>query len=232
MTLLRALPLLLVLLAGISRADAETMPFSPFTAHYRGEANGMSVQDLGTRTLSSLGQERYRIEYRAKAMIYSLQETSEFLWENGQPRPLHYDSSRGTFLKKRESQIDFNWTTGQGRYVHKKKAGKFTLSDGLQDPLSSTLLLALQVQAGQSTIRFREAKGNDQDLRVFSLLGTPELETESGRIKTFHLKRQHDDKKRHTEIWLHHDYPFIPVKVEQTDDGDRFLLELTRFHIH
>ena len=89
MPLFRALPFLtlLLMMTGLSRADAETMPFSPFTAHYRGEANGMSVSDLGSRKLISLGQERYRIEYDASAMIYRLEEQSEFLWQAGQPRP-------------------------------------------------------------------------------------------------------------------------------------------------
>ena len=232
MTLLRVLPLLLLLITSISRADAETMPFSPFTANYRGEANGMSVSDLGSRKLISLGQERYRIEYKAKAMIYSLEETSDFLWENGVPKPISYDSSRGTFLKKRENKIRFDWTSGKGSYVHKKKKGEFPLSEGMQDPLSSTLLLALEVQAGKSTIHFKAAKGDDQEMRSFTLLGTPEIETDSGKIKTYHLKRLHDDKKRHTEIWLHHEYPFIPVKVEQTDDDDHFLLELTRLKLN
>ncbi len=231
MTLLRVLPLLLLLMAAISRADAETMPFTPFTAEYRGKANGMSVSDLGTRRLKSLGQERYSIEYNAKAMIYSAEETSTFLWEDGIPKPLNYDSNRGTFLKRRESSIRFDWNSGKGQYKHKDKRGEFTLEDGIQDPLSSTLLLALEVQSGKSTIRFREAKGDDQDMREFSLLGTPKLETEAGTFKTYHLERLHDDKKRHTEIWLHHEYPHIPVKVEQTDDGDHFLLELTGFKL-
>ena len=232
MSLLRVLPLLLLLITSISRADAETMPFAPFTAKYRGEANGMSVRDLGSRTLTQIGQERFRIEYKAKAMIYSLEESSDFIWQNGIPKPISYDSSRGTFLNKRENHIKFDWPSGKGSYTHKKKKGQFNLTEGIQDPLSSTMLLALQVQDGQSTITFREAKGDDQDLRVFSLLGTPDLETESGRIKTYHLKRAHEDSKRHTEIWLHYEYPFIPVKVEQTDDGDHFLLELTSFKLN
>lgn len=233
MSLLRVLAFftLLTMMAGISRADAETMPFSPFTAHYRGEANGMSVKNLGSRKLISLGQERYRIKYDASAMIYSLQEQSEFVWQDGQPKPLEYDSSRGTFLKKRENHIKFDWQSGEGRYVHKKKKGTFELVDGMQDPLTSTLLLALEIQAGKAKIQFMEAKDNDQELRKFILLDKPTLNTPAGKIKTYHLKRLHDDKKRQTEIWLHHDYPFIPIKVEQNDDGDHFLLELTGFDL-
>ncbi|MEN8669934.1 MAG: DUF3108 domain-containing protein [Ketobacter sp.] len=234
MPLFRALPFLtlLLMMTGLSRADAETMPFSPFTAHYRGEANGMSVSDLGSRKLISLGQERYRIEYDASAMIYRLEEQSEFLWQAGQPRPLQYDSTRGTFLKKRKNHINFDWQRGRGTYVHKKKQGEFDLVAGMQDPLTSTLLLALEVQSGKGEIQFMEAKDNDQELRKFVLLDKPTISTESGNIKTFHLKRLHDDDKRQTEIWLHHEYPFIPVKVEQNDDGDHFLLELTGFKLH
>ena len=231
MLLLRALPLLLLLWASISRADAETMPFSPFSATYRGEANGLSVKDLGSRSLVSLGQERFRIEYNAKAMIYSMQETSEFLWENGMPKPISYDSTRGTFLKKRKSNIQFNWDSGKGNYVHKDKRGQFKLTEGIQDPLSSTLLLALEVQSGKASIRFREAKGKDQDMREFDLLDTPVLDSPMGKIKTYHLKRLHDDDQRHTEIWLHFEYPYIPVKVKQTDEDDHFLLELTGFKL-
>jgi len=234
MSLLRVLAfsILLTVVTGISWADAETMPFSPYTAHYRGEAKGISVKDLGSRKLESMGQERYRIEYDASAMIYSLKEESEFLWQDGQPKPLQYDSSRGTFLKKRENHIKFDWQSGQGRYVHKKKKGTFELAAGMQDPLTSTLLLALEVQSGKSEIKLMEAKDNDQELRTFILLDKPTLNMPSGKIKTYHLKRLHDDKKRQTEIWLHHEYPFIPIKVEQYDDGDHFLLELTSFKLN
>lgn len=234
MVYLRVLPLCIVLLitAGISRADAETFPFSPFTASYRGEANGITVNDLGKRSLVSLGQDKYRLEYKAEAMIYSLKETSTFLWENGIPKPLSYDSKRGTLLKKRENHLAFNWSTHTGSFIHKKKSGNFSLVEGIQDPLSSTLLLALHIQDGKSDIKFLEAKGKSQDTRQFVLLGTPEITTQSGKIKTYHLKRLHEDDKRHTELWLHFDYPFIPVKVSQTDEGDRFLLELTEFMLN
>jgi len=233
MDVIRSLPLciLLLLSAGISRADAETMPFSSFTAHYRGEANGMSVKNLGTRTLKSLGQDQFQLEYNAEAMIYSLKERSTFVWENGIPKPLAYDSTRGTFLKKRENHIQFNWPSGNGSFTHKKKKGSFKLLEGMQDPLTSTLLLALRLQDGNRSIEFMEAKDNDQEIRTFTLLGKPTIKTALGDVKTYHLQRLHDDKKRHTELWLHHDYPFIPVKVKQDDDGDRFLLELTQFSI-
>lgn len=233
MDYLRVLPLcaLLLLTAGISKADAETMPFSSFTASYRGEANGLSVGNLGTRSLISLGQEQYRIEYNASAMVYKLKEVSHFLWENGTPKPLSYDSSRGTFLKKRENHIKFDWAAGTGSYTHKKTSGTFPLKEGMQDPLSSTLLLALQLQEGKDKISFIEAKDDHQEERQFILLDTPTIKTQMGELKTYHLQRLHDDNKRHTELWLHHEHPFIPVKVIQNDDGDRFLLELTDFSL-
>lgn len=234
MKLLRALLhiTMLFLVAATAKADMEPIPFSAFTASYRGEANGISVEKLGKRSLTSLGDNQYQIEYNASAMVYSLKETSVFSWHQNVPRPQRYDSSRGTFLKKRENHIRFNWETGKGHYEHKKKEGDFELVAGMQDALTGTLFLALELDAGKSEISFMEAKDNDQEVRKFVLLDTPELDTDVGKIRTFHLKRLHDDEKRQTEIWLHQEYPYIPVKVQQYDDGDKFLLELTDFRFN
>jgi len=221
--------LLGLLIATSTQADIEPLPFSPFTASYRGEANGISVEKLGTRSLVALGDDKFRLEYQASAMVYSLKETSTFIWHANLPRPLTYEGSRGTFLKKKEDRLRFDWQAGTGTWLHKKKEGRFTLQEGIQDPLTSTLLLAMELDDGKANVRLLEASGKHQDPRDFVLIGTPELSTEMGKIPTYHVKVLHEDDKRHTELWLHHDYPYIPVKVQQDDDGDRFLLELTGF---
>ncbi|MDY6922180.1 MAG: DUF3108 domain-containing protein [Pseudomonadota bacterium] len=222
--------LLLLPVTGPSLADAEVLPFQTFTAHYRGEANGLEVEELGYRSLEALEDQRYRLRYEASAMIYKLEETSVFSWD-GQPRPHAYDSSRGTFLNKRQSRLRFDWASGLGRYRHKDKKGEFELQPGLQDPLTSLLLLAAEIQSGKREVSMLEAKGDDREVRRFVLLDQPEIDTKLGKLKTYHVQRLHDDEDRHTELWLHHEYPFILVRVEQDDEGDRFLLELTGFEL-
>jgi hypothetical protein len=222
----------LLIVTSITRADAETMPFSAFSASYRGEAKGIKVGDLGTRTLTQLGPERFQIQYTAKALMYTLKEISVFDWVNGAPKPISYDSSRGTFLKRRENHIDFDWQNNTASYIHKKNQGTFPLIDGVQDPLTSLLVLAQALQSGKPTISLHEAKNSRHEEKRFALLGTPMLKTKIGNIKTYHLQRLHDDPERHTELWLHYEHPFIPVKVRQTDEGDLFLLELTTFTLN
>ena len=229
---IRSLPLwILLLLATLSKADAETVPFLPFTAQYSGKAKGMSVEKLGSRKLIDLGDQQYRIEYRAEAMVYSLEETSQFQWQNGAPLPQRYRSSRGTFLKKRKSAMNFDWPNQRINFEHKGKKGTLPLSEGMQDPLTSTLYIAAQLQSDKSQIEFDEAVGHKWSHRKFVLKGKTDLETKMGTIPTFHLERLHDDKERETNIWLHADYPYIPVKVKQIDEGDLFLLQLTEFRI-
>jgi hypothetical protein len=208
-------------------AGPTKFPFKLFTASYRGEAYGMSMDELGTRSLKHVGDNRYRIEYKANAMMYSMEETSEFIWQENHIVPLSYHSVRGTFLSKRKAQLLFDWDANIAQYKVKQRSGQFAISSGDQDPITSALTLALKVASEDPSIEVPEAKKDSVELLKFERIDEPELETPIGNIQTIHLKRIHDDPERHTEIWVHRDYPYIPVKLRQNDDGEVFLLELT-----
>lgn len=205
----------------------EKFPFQPFTASYRGEAYGMSLENLGTRSLKSTGENRYRVEYDAKAMVYSMVETSDFIWKDNRIVPLAYNSSRGTVFSKRKAQLLFDWDAMTADYKVRDRSGQFEISPGVQDPITSALVLALKLENEAEAITVAEAKKDNVKTRKFERIDTPELETPLGSIKTIHLKLVDDDPERQTEIWVHQQYPFIPVKLRQNDEGDVFLLELT-----
>ncbi|MGB3623100.1 MAG: DUF3108 domain-containing protein [Ketobacter sp.] len=202
-------------------------PFKLFTASYRGEAYGMSMEKLGTRSLMQVDAQRYRIEYKANAMMYSMEETSDFIWQDNHIIPLAYHSERGTFLSKRKARLLFDWDAGTAEYKVKKRSGEFTISPGDQDPITSTLTLALKIDQKNPLIEVSEAKKDSVEMLEFERIDEPELQTPIGDIKTLHLRRIHDDPERQTEIWVHREYPYIPVKLRQNDDGEVFLLELT-----
>ena len=205
----------------------EKFPIQPFTASYRGEAYGMTLEDLGTRSLKSTGDNRYRVEYNAKALMYSMEETSDFIWQDNRIVPLAYNSSRGTFLSKRNAQLIFNWDNMIANYQVRNRKGQFPISPGDQDPITSALTLALEIENKAESISVSEAKKDAVKQRKFERVDTPELETPLGKIQTIHLQLVDDDPERQTEIWVHQQYPFIPVRLRQNDEGEVFLLELT-----
>lgn len=200
----------------------------PFVAHYKGRANGMSVSNLGQRELLQLEDGRYQLQYRASAMIYTLEEISEFRIADNTIIPLQYRSNRGSFFKRRKASIDFDWDSNTGSYDYKGSTGTFTLQPNTQDPLSGSLELARLLTPNKTKYQYREAEKRGIGSNELVLIDQPELKTAIGTIKTWHLQRLHKDDKRNTEIWLHHDYPAIPVKVHQIDDGDEFQLDITR----
>ena len=222
---------LLLMASSISNADAETFPFLPFTAQYSGEAKGMTFDNLGSRKLVDLGNQRYRMEYTAEAMVYKIEESSVFDWHASGPVPIQYQSKRGTLFKKRKSSMWFDWENNQINFTNKKDKGVLPLTEGIQDPLTSPLLLALAMQSDKSEIEFTEALGHKTKNRRFELIGKSRIKTQLGELPVYHLKRMHDDPNRETEIWLHEEHPYIPVKVKSVDDGDQFILELTGFTI-
>ncbi len=233
MLLLRWLPLclLLVIAASISKADADTFPFVPFSAEYSGEAKGISSDNLGSRKLIELDNGRYKIEYQAEVLVYSLEETSMFEWDNGTPKPLQYKSSRGAAFSKRKSNMDFDWPNKTIRYDHKGKKGTLPLTEGTQDPLTGIMLVASELLSDKKEVSFRQAVGKKFSDRQFVLKGKVDIETNMGNVTTFKVERLHDDPERRTIIWLHSEYPYIPVKVQQYDDGDLFLLEINSFKL-
>lgn len=205
---------------------AEKFPIQPFTASYRGEAYGMTLEDLGTRSLKVTGDNRYRMEYHAKALMYYMDETSDFIWKDNRIVPLAYNSSRGTFLSKRKAQLLFDWDNLIANYKVRDRKGQFTISPGDQDPITSALVVALEVNNKAEPISVSEAKKDSVRLRKFERIDEPALETPLGKINTIHLQLVDDDPERQTEIWVHEEYPFIPVKLRQNDEGDVFVLEL------
>ncbi|MEZ5507066.1 MAG: DUF3108 domain-containing protein [Gammaproteobacteria bacterium] len=228
---LRLLVLLSSLLAMPLLAADLNQVLQPFEAHYKGRANGLAVGDLGVRELKALGNNRYQLQYRAEAMIYSLEETSVFMVEDGQLKPLQYRSNRGSFFSRRKAALDFDWGKNTGRYDYKGKTGSFPLQPNAQDPLSGSIELARLLAPEQEHIQYLEAEKKKIGTNELILIDQPELQTAIGTIKTWHLQRIHRDPERKTEIWLHHQYPAIPVRVHQNDEGDEFQLDIVRFEL-
>ena len=226
-TLLVAL-LLPALPAGAAEMDKV---LQPFIAHYQGRASGLTVSDLGVRELKSLGDGQYQLQYRADAMIYSLEETSVFRTQDEQIQPLTYNSSRGSFFSKRDVSMDFDWNKMQAKFDYKGRLGKFKLEPNTQDPLSGSLELARILTADKQFIEYRAAEKKGIGTTKMELIDQPELKSEVGNVKTWHLRRVHGNDYRSTEIWLLHDYPTIPVKVIQVEKGDEFQLDLTKFEL-
>lgn len=223
--------LLALLLATPLPAAAQSLDqvLRPFTAYYKGRANGMAVSNLGSRELKSLGDGRYQLQYRASAMIYSLEETSVFTVENGVILPQTYRSNRGSFFNRRKASLDFDWSKRQGRYDFKGKTGDFVLESNTQDPLTGGLELARLLTPDRSKYQYLEAEKRGIDSNELVLIGQPDINTAVGTLKSWHLERLHKDPSRKTEIWLHHEYPTIALRVRQTEDGDEFQLDITRF---
>lgn len=217
-----------LLAPSLAMAQSLEQILKPFVAHYKGRANGMSVSNLGQRELVQLEDGRYQLRYHASAMIYSLEESSEFRVADDTLIPLQYRSNRGSFFKRRKASIDFDWHANTGRYDYKGTTGTFPLEPNTQDPLSGSLELARLLAPNKNTYEYREAEKRGIGLNELILVDQPELKTALGTIKTWHLQRRHKDDKRSTEIWLHYDYPAVPVKVHQIDDGDEFQLDITR----
>lgn len=230
--MLRTLLLVLLLPALPVQAVDLSNVLQPFEAEYKGRANGMSVGDLGVRELKALGNNRYQLQYRAKAMIYSLEETSVFQVNDNLIQPISYRSSRGSFFSRRKASIDFDWSKNTASYDYKGRTGTFKLKPETQDPLSGSLRLARMLNANQPVLEYLEAEKRGIGSNELKLIDQPELETEVGTIQTWHLERIHRDPKRKTEIWLHKKYPSIPVKLHQTDDGDEFQLDIVRFKLN
>lgn len=230
--LMRLALITLTLMASAASAESQPDVLQPFSAHYQGRANGLSVSDLGVRELKALGDNRYQLEYRAEAMIYTLVETSVFQVQDAVIQPLSYRSSRGSFFNRRKATLDFDWDNLKGAYDYKGKTGKFTLQPNTQDPLTGSLELARLLAPETTRIDYLEADKKGIGSNELVLIDQPVIKTLIGDIKTWHLERIHRDNKRKTEVWLHHQYPTIPVKVHQTDDGDEFQLDITRFELN
>lgn len=223
--------LMLGLLVAVAALSAQAAPsaFTPRADLYDVSYGSIGLGE-GTISLTPLQGGCYRYESVTKPMAIvrwtygSPKETSEFCLVDGriQPKRFVYANDK---RKKDGFSLDFDWAAHQVKTI---KGGEVKLRE-LPDNSYDRFVIQLAVR--QWLIQHGGA-GKPAPLEVqmvdhrrikayrFVLAGREKVETPAGSFDTLLVERVSDKPGDSLRFWVSPERGYIPVKVQQIDDGE------------
>lgn len=205
-------------------------PLAPFEAEYQVGNGTMSV---GTATFSlqrSSGLWRYRSVVRIEGLFSlfvdgPLRDTTWLDTRDGKLRPVVYRHEKGD----EKLRVVFDWPAGDAQVAaHNGDGRRIDLEPDSRDQFSAILAVMCALATGERTLTFPgiDDDGKPEQLR-FEVTGEEQVDVPRGRYDTVRVQRSHDDG-RATITWLAPELGWLPVRVEQREDGELVgRLELT-----
>jgi hypothetical protein len=208
--------------AAVADEAALPAPLAPFEAEYR---LGNGTISVGTATFSlqrSSGLWRYRSEVRVDGLFSMfvdgpLRDTTWLDARDGKLRPVIYRHEKGD----ENLRVVFNWPGGNARVAAADGDNhRIELEPDSRDQFSAILAVMCALATGERTLTFSgiDDDGKAEPLR-FEVTGEEQVSVPRGRYDTVRVQRTHDDG-RATITWLAPELGWLPVRVEQREDGE------------
>ena len=206
-------------------ADAPPPTLQPFSASYTWSWHGMVVAVSHTRLqrlpdghwlYSSTGEPRgIGHLYPVHPVITSLLSvTSDGVV------PLHY-KAQGGGAAQRDADVVFDWQHMRATGVYSGETVDLALKPAVQDDVSVQVAMMVELQRGhtpqqvleidRNTIRNYDYRRENSDVP---------LQTKLGTVQTTVYSSQHPGSPRITRFWCAPDRAFLPMRVEQTRNGN------------
>lgn len=203
----------------------------PYAATYQGFYNGKLVSSLAKRELRQLSNQRYQLRHDFEYSVVEFKEKSTFLMHDNISKPLNYKWERkALWIGDREKDSKYDWQNMKIEYNYKGKSKSIRLQPKVQDPLTAHIALAqaiLSKPSDEQFIKYTEFDDKRLKEKVFKYHGEESIQIENKSYQTYVISRHYSTpKKRSTKVWLLKEKPYIPVKMEQDDEGDHILLLL------
>lgn len=196
-------------------------PLAPFEAIYEVSNGSMAV---GTATFSltrDSGLWRYRTAVKARGLFAMFVDTplTETTWlqsHEGQLRPLIYRHREG----KTQRRVVFDWRAGRAQVHDNGDTRRIALEPTTRDRSSAILAVMVALDAGARSVAFPGITDDgDTGVLRFETVGEESIEAPYGTYDAIRVERRHDDG-RTTTTWLAPTLDWLPVRVEQREDGE------------
>ena len=216
--------LLVILLLTTSQIACTSTPLPPYEATYTTKLRGIKIK--GVRKFEEVSETRYRISWRAKALWMRLHEWSEFEIVDGQVKPISYHYTRKGLGTDRPIHVSFDWSTLRASGSKGKANYEFDLVPGALDKLSYQVQMQIDLIANPNSTRFDYRVANYSRLSTyrFTYAGAEKISTHLGLRETLVFKR--DKKNKQIRLWIAPRENYLPIRIEQLEDGDRNVVEI------
>lgn len=217
---------LLLLVAGNSLiAGAEQTRLPEFDAYYDVYRSGMKVARM-QRSLAYQpdGVLLLRSETNVTGIATMFRkdriiEQSIWQYSNGRIIPQQYLYEHTGTSKERNVTVEFDWKNKLITNLINGSPWRMPATEGILDKLVYQYSIMLDMQAGKQNLRYIVADGGTEKIYQFEKLGEEVLDTPLGKLNTIKMKRHRPDSDRESVFWSAPEVGYLPVKLENTDDG-------------
>lgn len=219
---------LLVLLAIASEAAANgsalPAPLAPYEAEYRVSKGPMTLGRSTTTLKSVTGGWEYRTVAQAtgvaKMFVSGDAVERTLLSSNGHSlRTLRYQ--RRMPDDDGRARVDFDWDHYQARIDHSEDGALIVpLSDSTHDPHAAILTVMIALANGNEVPSFSVVEDDgDVSYLDFRVDRDKQIQVPFGSFETVRVTRIRHDKDRKLIAWFAPELDWLPVRIEQIDDG-------------
>lgn len=224
---------LLSLPAAVTTAQAQTtaLPES-FSVTYVLTMGPLSLAEM-TRKLYKNEAGHYVFESYSKPIGYArwftdntLLEKSEWIYHEGEMRPLKYLYDRDGSKKQRHVELSFDWENMRVTNTINNDPWSMEIVDGTLDKLLYHLAVMYDLERGDDSLSYQVADGGKLKSYEFNKLGEETVNTSHGEFRTVKLERP---GSRDTTLWCAEELYYLPVRLMQEEDGKTLTLKLKSF---
>jgi len=201
-----------------------------FDAHYELHRKGDKVGKV-QRKLISTGDNNWQFIMNSKGGVFLISadyyQESHFSWVDGIPQPSSYLQSYSTSFKSAKSNKQlFDWEKMLETGSYHKKKWQLELTPGIQDRLTSIILLRRdlmridqQQEKKQATFQYPVSYKGKIKNDVYELIGEEKIATPAGEFDALYVKKIHQSKSRVSYVWLVKELDYLPVRIKQFKEG-------------
>ena len=207
--------------------SAEDPSVATYTATYRADYKG---KEAGTAQFSvryHADREVYEFDSRAlaKGLVKLARpnptvERSEFRIEAGNVRPLQFWYEDGSRSGEDNFHIVFDWERNIATVGNATARRELAAPAGTLDRGSAQVALMRDLASGSMPHAYALADDDSVATYEYADGGTETLTTEAGSFETRILAQQRPGSSRITRFWVAPALRFLPVKIEQTRNGE------------
>ena len=218
----------------VTSSLAEDFPWPPkaYSADYELSINGQTV-GTAQRSLSQLDSGHWIYQTTAHAgIIAQATESSEFVIQGEQLRPISYHLQRQMLFSQRHTDLDFRWDEKK-LVTHTERDAKrsFPLPEASLDKLSLEIQMRHDLQTHAAKLSYALADADGIKHYDYQITAHEQLHTALGDLDTLKIERPNaTQNQRQTIFWVAPSLGDLPVQVEQVEHGTVFLLSITAYH--
>lgn len=220
-------------LAAVAVATAGAASAASLRAHeisYRFSFRGMGGGDLqlrlhpGSEPGSWIYETRPFPNMLARLVVSpESRERSSFTITAAGVQPQRYVLEDGSGKKSENSDLTYDWTRGRVHGTARGAALDIATEPGLQDVMSIRAAPVVDLLAGREPKEYAMLDGSEIKHYVYTRVGPEKLRTALGELDTVvftSVRKGSDAHDRTWRYWYAPSYGWLPVRIEQRQDGE------------